>query len=284
MGQVNMISGAGRLAMAQPRMNESDESPRLSVFDLQAELGMTKHMGGQQATEELVELCYIDKTMHVLDVGCGVGLTARYLASEIGCSVVGLDISSRMIVRAEEYASKAGVSDRVQFRTGDIQDLPFKDGRFDVVIVESVVSLLEEKDKAIRECVRVTRPGGYVGFNETVWIKTPPKEYLEGLSHRAGVQLGVASPEAWKKMLLDAGLKDLMVRTYTPDLRSELRNTIRRIGLRDLLRVWGRAFRLYRRDPSYRVFVREALSEPREMLEFMGRGMFVGKKIQPLVL
>ncbi len=266
------------------RREEKGDTPRLSVFDLQAELGMTKHMGGQQATEELVELCCIDETTSVLDVGCGVGLTARYLATEIGCSVVGVDISSRMIVRAEEYASKAGVSDRVQFRTADIEDLPFEDDRFDVVIIESVVSLLEQKDQAIAECVRVAKPGGYVGFNETIWIKNPPEDYLDGLSDRSGLQLGVTTPETWKKILGEAGLKDLVIRTYTPDVRGELRNTIRRIGFRDLLRVWGRAFRLYRRDPAYREFVQEALSEPKEMLEYMGRGMFVGRKSQPLVI
>jgi ubiquinone/menaquinone biosynthesis C-methylase UbiE len=269
--------------MAKQREKKGD-SPRLSVFDLQAELGMTKHMGGHQATEELVELCYIDETTSVLDVGCGVGLTARYLATEVGCNVVGVDISSRMIVRAEEYAAKAGVSDRVRFRTADIEDLPFEDDRFDAVLIESVVSLLEKKDQAIAECVRVARPGGYVGFNEVVLIKTPPKDYLEGLSDRSGLQLGMTTPEVWKKLLLDAGLKDLVIRIYTPDIRGELRNTIRRIGFRDLLRVWGRALRLYRRDPAYRDFVRDALSEPREMLEYMGRGMFVGKKSQPLVI
>lgn len=269
--------------MSKQRDKKSD-SPRLSVFDLQAELGMTKHMGGHQATEELVELCFIDETASVLDVGCGVGLTARYLATEIGCSVVGVDISSRMIVRAEEYASRAGVSDRVRFRTADIEELPFEDDRFDAVLIESVVSLLEEKDQAIAECVRVARPGGYVGFNETIWVTNPPKDYLDGLSDRSGLQLGVTTADVWKKLLGDAGLKDLVIRTYKPDIRGELRNTIRRIGFRDLLKVWGRAFRLYRRDPAYRDFVQEALSEPREMLEYMGRGMFVGRKSPPLVI
>lgn len=72
--------------MGKQRARADDVLARLSVFDLQAELGMTKHMGGQQATEELVELCFIDESTSVLDVGCGVGLTARYLAEEICCA------------------------------------------------------------------------------------------------------------------------------------------------------------------------------------------------------
>ena len=259
-------------------------APSLSVFDLQAELGMTKHMGGQQATDELAELCCIDASSSVLDVGCGVGLTSCYLAEIIGCRVMGVDISDRMIFRSEERAANAGVLDRVMFKTGDIERLPFDDDEFDVVIVESVVSLLEEKRRAVRECVRVVKPRGFVGFNESVWIKTPPDEYAQGLSYRSGVNVGVIETDAWEELLRENGLRDLVVRTYAADVRSELRSTIRRVGFRELLRVWSRAFRLYRKDPAYRDFVREAMSEPKEMFEYMGRGMFVGRKSQPVNL
>ena len=270
--------------MGKRKSERKQIAPSLSVFDLQAELGMTKHMGGQQATDELAELCCIDASSSVLDVGCGVGLSSCYLAEAIGCRVTGVDISPRMVFRSEERAANAGMMDRVMFKTGDIERLPFDDDEFDVVFVESVVSLLEKKRKAVSECVRVVKPRGFVGFNESIWIKTPPEDYSQGLSYRSGVNVGVIEPDAWERLLLENGLRDLVVRTYPADVRSELRNTIRRIGFRELLRVWSRAFRLYRKDPTYRDFVREAMSEPKEMLEFMGRGMFVGRKSQPVIL
>jgi ubiquinone/menaquinone biosynthesis C-methylase UbiE len=189
-----------------------------------------------------------------------------------------------MVFRAEERAANIDVLDRTKFKTGDIEQLPFEEDQFDVVIVESVVSLLEEKRKAVSECVRVVKPRGYVGFNESVWIKSPPDSYAQGLSYRAGVNIGVDTPDAWERLLSEVGLRDLVVRTYAAEIRSELRNTIRRIGFRELLRVWSRALRLYRKDPAYRDFVREAMSEPKEMLEYMGRGMFVGRKSQPVFL
>ena len=52
-------------------------------FDLQAEMGFTKHMGGLKTTRELIELCHIDKDTYVLDVGCGVGMSACYIAKKV---------------------------------------------------------------------------------------------------------------------------------------------------------------------------------------------------------
>jgi len=77
-------------------------------FDLQAEMGFTKHFGGLRATKELVELCHIDKDTYVLDVGCGVGMTTCYIAEHYGCRVVGVDLSERMINRANEKAKGGG--------------------------------------------------------------------------------------------------------------------------------------------------------------------------------
>lgn len=79
-----------------------------TIFDFQAEVGLTKQIGGLQATEELIELCHIDQGKYVLDVGCGVGVTPRYLAKRHGCRVVGVDISKRMIKRSKERAKREG--------------------------------------------------------------------------------------------------------------------------------------------------------------------------------
>lgn len=129
-------------------------------FDFQAALGMSKHPGGLSSTKELAELCGITRPSYVLDVGCGVGATACWLARSIGCRVVGIDISEEMIARAKERAKREGVEDKVEFRRADALKLPFKSNSFDVVIGESVLMFIKNRKKAIREYRRVVKKGG----------------------------------------------------------------------------------------------------------------------------
>ena len=70
-----------------------------TFFDFAAEVGLTKHIGGIAATEALIELCKIGKASYVLDVGCGVGVTACFIAERVGCRVVGVDILEKMVER-----------------------------------------------------------------------------------------------------------------------------------------------------------------------------------------
>ena len=66
-------------------------------LDMQAAMGITKHIGGFAATDELLSLCHIDDARTVLNVGCGIGVGPAYIARKHGCRVVGVDISEQMI-------------------------------------------------------------------------------------------------------------------------------------------------------------------------------------------
>jgi ubiquinone/menaquinone biosynthesis C-methylase UbiE len=91
-------------------------------------------------------------------------------AERIGCQVVGIDLSPRMVVWAKQRAKSEHVTNRVEFRVADAQKLPFEDARFDAVIPESVLSFVPGKSKALREFIRVTKSGGYVALNESCWL------------------------------------------------------------------------------------------------------------------
>lgn len=120
------------------------------------------YIGGLKATKELIELCHINEGKYVLEVGCGVGITSCYIAKMYGCRVIGVDISERMIKRANERARGEGLGNRVRFVVADVQNLPFRDGLFDAVIGESVTAFPDDKQRAASEYVRVTKPEGYV--------------------------------------------------------------------------------------------------------------------------
>lgn len=255
---------------------------KTTIFDFQAEVGLTKQLGGLKTTEELIELCHIDKDKYVLDVGCGVGVTPCYLARKYGCSVVGVDISERMIDRSNERARREGVEDNVEFRVADVQNLPFKDDLFDVVIGESVIAFPEDKRRAVNECVRVIKPGGYIGLNESTWIKSPPpSELVEWASQDLGGNAEILTSDGWVRLLEGAGLRDIVARTYRINTRSEAKNIIRRYGLMEILSILYRTLRLYIRNPAYRSFlkeVREVGPAPENLDEYFGYGIYVGRK------
>jgi arsenite methyltransferase len=134
-----------------------------TFFDFAAEVGLTKHIGGLQATEALIDLCHIGEGKYILDIGCGAGVTPCFIARNRSCRVVGVDILEGMIEKSKERARREGLLDRVELTAADAQDLPFNNDVFDAVITESVTAFPEDKQKAVAEYARKTKPGGYVG-------------------------------------------------------------------------------------------------------------------------
>ena len=251
-------------------------------FDFAAEVGLTKHIGGVEATEEMVKLCHIGKVSYVLDVGCGAGVTPSFLAKKYGCKVVGVDISEGMIQKSQERAEREGVADRVEFRVADAQDLPFEDDLFDAVITESVTAFPEDKQKAVDEYARVTKPGGYVGLNESTWLKVPPPpEMVAWASQDLGATVKPLTAAEWTGLLEGAGLSEIVVRSRPVDVRDEARGLLGRYGCAGMLGVWRRMLVLYARNPAYRRFVKSVRQEvimPEHLDEYFGYGLYVAKK------
>ncbi len=253
-----------------------------NFFDFAAEVGLTKHLGGLGATEELIELCHIGEGKYVLDVGCGAGVTPSFIAKRYGCRVVGVDISEGMIERSEERARREGVADRVEFRVADAQELPFEGDLFDAVITESVTAFPEDKQRAVNEYVRVTKPGGYVGLSESTWLKVPPPpELVAWASQDLGATVKPLTSGDWVGLLEGAGLREIVVRTYEITTQNEARGILRRYGCRGMLGVLCRTLSLYARSPAYRRFVKEVRQDgvtPENLDEYFGYGIYVGSK------
>jgi len=268
----------------QELSSEGISEPEFSYFDVQAYWGFTKHMGGLKATEELAELCQIEKDKYVLEVGCGVGITASYLAKRYGCRVMGVDISERMVDWSKKRAKREGLEDRVEFRIADAQNLSFEDPLFDAVVCESVTAFPEDKQRAVSEYVRVARPGGYVGLNEGTWIKAPPPpELVEYIGHTmAGAEF--LTPDGWKELLEGCGLTDIIVRTYKLNALTQWIEEMRGTSFGDLLdrlRAWNSFLSLYIKNPSFRKYAKEITPSRKiitSLFAYLGYGLYVGKK------
>jgi ubiquinone/menaquinone biosynthesis C-methylase UbiE len=248
----------------------------VNFLDMQAHVGVTKHTGGFEATNELLTLCHIGDAHEVLNVGCGIGVGPAYIARKYGCRVVGVDLSEKMIEWSRRRAREERVEDKVEFRVADVLELPFEADRFDVVIVESVLIFVEDKPRAIRECVRVTRPGGYVGLNEGLWMKQPSPELITQVKDAIGPF--IPTLETWQALWEASGLQERVVTIHQTDPRKEVKDRMQWIGWRWLLRAWGRALRLYITNPPVRQSIKEMFDVPLEVFQCMGYGLFVGKK------
>jgi arsenite methyltransferase len=256
-------------------MNTGSQLTPNAIYEMVAKADFRKHfhLGGFKATRELITLCQVHRDQRVLEVGCASGRTACYLAKTYGCRVTGVDLLPAMVDRANERAGREGVRDLVDFRVGDAQALPFEDNLFDVVIGEFITGLVEDKLQAVREYVRVTRPGGVIGLNEATWLQPPLRELAEQLSYIFGVHGELLSADAWRELLARAGLRDVTANSYKAESMSN-----RRDDLADVVRTLPRMVTMAATNPSFRRFIKMSLSLPKDFLEYFGYGLYVGTK------
>jgi SAM-dependent methyltransferase len=113
----------------------------------------------------LAELCNIEKGMHVLDVGCGIGVSTFSILKTVGQKgkVIGVDISNSFISQALQRKEEMKIPN-ISFMPGNADDLDFPNNTFDRVVSNFVLQQVSDRLKTIQEMKRVLRPGGYLGF------------------------------------------------------------------------------------------------------------------------
>ena len=254
-----------------------DEMGLPRYLDMQAELGYTKHLGGAEATRRLMELCGVSADQTVLNVGSGAGNSSVYIARNYGCRVMGVDLKENMVTSARRLARRRGMTDQLEFRQADAQDLPFENDSFDILICESVNTFVPNKPQAVSEYVRVVRPGGVVGLDEPVWVQAPSAEVQALIQKAVGHE--IRSPSFWEDLLREGGLTQITGETHPIGLRTESRNQMSFLSAGDLLRILGKMVTVFLgRDPYYRTIMRDSLgTTPAEVTEYMGYGLFVGQ-------
>jgi ubiquinone/menaquinone biosynthesis C-methylase UbiE len=251
---------------------------------MQAYWGATKHFGGYKTTQELAKMCHIGPGKRVLEVGCGVGVTAWRLAKEYECFLVGVDLSEDMVAWSRRRAKREKVTDMTDFRVADAQHLPFEDDQFDAVITESVTAFPEDKRKAVSEYVRVTKPGGYVGLNEGTWLKSPQPPELVQYIQQTMENAKFLTADVWEELLLEAGLKDMRADIFELTLLGQWRNQMGGLtssDKKDTLRAFKGFFSLMIKDPKFRKYARgisPSMGILRSLFKYLGYGLYVGRK------
>jgi arsenite methyltransferase len=129
-------------------------------------LGDSFHPGGPELTGQLGRVIGLSPSSRVLDVACGQGTTAVFLAKEFGCEVVGIDYGEQNVAAARGLAQAQQLDARVRFDRSDAETLPLSDQCFDAVICECAFCTFPDQAAAAREFFRVLRPGGRVGLSD----------------------------------------------------------------------------------------------------------------------
>ncbi len=182
--------------------------------------------------EEVVRWLAIVPGSAILDVGCGTGALTLLLAAGVpDGTVAAVDPSADAVAMTRSAAAAAGMAERVTVSEGGLEDLPFSDGRFDMVWCSRVVHGRPDQVAAVRELRRVLKPGGRLVLREgglpprilpqdTGLAEPGLEDRLEALYRRwfagwrAAMPGAVAYPAGWLQLLRDAGFAGVAAKSF----------------------------------------------------------------------
>ncbi|MFQ5848884.1 MAG: methyltransferase domain-containing protein, partial [Candidatus Methylomirabilales bacterium] len=138
-------------------------------------------------------------------------------AAKVGSSgrVIGIDMTSAMIERARENAAR-GNYENVEFRLGEIEDLPVADGTADVVISNCVINLSPDKPRVFREAFRALKPGGRLMISDLVVLRELPDAVRRSIEAYVGCVAGAMLKDEYIGAVRAAGFQDVRILREAP--------------------------------------------------------------------
>ncbi|MBN1367764.1 MAG: arsenite methyltransferase [Dehalococcoidales bacterium] len=159
-----------------------------------------------------VALASLKKGETVLDLGSGAGFDSFLAADRVGPEgrVIGVDMTSEMLERARENARKGGYKN-IEFRLGEIENLPVADNAVDVIISNCVINLAPEKGRVFKEAFRVLKPGGRLMVSDIVLTRPLPEALKNSIQAYVGCVAGASKKEDYLNEIKKAGFTDIKV-------------------------------------------------------------------------
>lgn len=180
----------------------ADDYAKLDGYNPDADLGLGCGLP--------TEFAKIKEGDTVIDLGSGAGndaFVARKLAGDKG-KVIGIDFTEAMIARARENAEKLGFNN-VEFRLGDIEDMPITSNKADVIVSNCVLNLVPNKHKVFSEIIRVLKPGGHFSISDIVLEGELPAKWKQVAEFYAGCVSGAIQKSEYLGIIEEAGFKNI---------------------------------------------------------------------------
>jgi len=157
----------------------------------------------------------------VLDLGSGGGIDVILSARRVGPTgrAIGVDMTDEMLALARKNAAEAQIPN-VEFRKGEIEQLPLEEAEVDVIISNCVINLSVDKPKVLAEAFRVLKPGGRFAVSDVVVRGEIPSEIRRSLEMWAGCVAGALEEDEYRRLLSDAGFEAIEIeptRIYAAD-------------------------------------------------------------------
>ena len=148
----------------------------------------------------------------VLDLGSGGGFDCFLAVRAVGENglVIGVDMTPEMITKARRNAEKAGIGN-VEFRLGELENLPVADGIIDVIISNCVINLSPEKDKVFGEAFRVLKPGGRLAVSDIVATAELPDDLKKDMALHTGCIAGASPMQTLEFILQRTGFENIRI-------------------------------------------------------------------------
>lgn len=177
-----------------------------------ARLGKTRlRPGGVKATNWLVEHGNFSKDSKVLEVACNMCTTSIELAQTYGCQIIGVDMDSKALEKARVNIANAGLENHIHVQQGNALKLPFPDNSFDIVLNEAMLTMLrgDAKAKAIKEYLRVLKPGGRLLTHDVSYVSDKAEAKLHQLSQTINANVEPLHVNHWQELFQAIGFSSV---------------------------------------------------------------------------
>lgn len=167
------------------------------------------HVGGRAATLMLAGNLPLRPGQNVLDIGCGLGGTARMLATRLGAHVTGIDLTAEYVEAGNSLNARAGLAGQIKLLCADAAALPFEPGSFDTATLLHAGMNIPDKAGLFAEAARVLKPGGYFALYDVMRTGEGALAYPLPWASDESISF-VEKPEAYRRGLEAAGFEILL--------------------------------------------------------------------------
>lgn len=263
-------------------MDPINFSPYLRLIQ---KTGATKHPYGFSATNILLDRAELTNGSELLDIGCGAGHTSAYVAQHYGCKVTGVDISAEALDRAKALHGREPYFERMSFALADANHVPYSDGHFDVVLCESVLFFINDKEAALKEMSRVLKPGGYLALNEICVSDTDEKRKIQDYFLRPEFGGFLTGSTAILENFDQADWSILVNDEKPFDFKAQIKSEVKQLlSFKSLLPLFEMAHQAWVSKEVREDFIRVlkfVLDMPKGMLEHLNSFLLLAQKNRP---